>query len=69
MNEDRIDDDCGVGLSNCCEARIIHGDICSACKEHCTAIESDEDGPTEQEIEKMMEPLPPCKVFDEHTAP
>ncbi len=24
------------GTSNCCGARIFHGDICSDCKEHCS---------------------------------
>ena len=31
-------------LSNCCDAQIIHGDICTACKEHCEAVnEENED--------------------------
>lgn len=33
------------------------------------SIESDDDGPTEQQIERMMEPQSPTKIFDEHNAP
>lgn len=32
--------------SNCCDALIIQGDICSNCKEHCEAVDN-----TEEEIE------------------
>lgn len=41
MSEDFIDDmdyDFEDGISDCCEARIIHGDICSECGEHCEAV-------------------------------
>lgn len=29
-------------FSHCCEAKIILGDICNSCKEHCQEIEVDE---------------------------
>lgn len=31
--------------SNCCDALIINGDMCSSCKEHCEAVDN-----TEEEI-------------------
>ena len=29
-------------FSNCCDAPILAGDICSKCKEHCTPIDDEE---------------------------
>lgn len=28
--------------SNCCDALIINGDVCSSCKEHCEAVDNTE---------------------------
>jgi len=28
--------------SNCCDAKIIYGDICSDCGEHCEPIDDEE---------------------------
>ena len=30
--------------SDCCGAEIIMGDICAECKEHCEAIDDEDDG-------------------------
>lgn len=30
-------------VSNCCNAVIIHSDICGECKEHCEPIDLDEE--------------------------
>ena len=38
--ESDIDFDCS-GESDCCGARIIMGDICSECGEHCENVDGD----------------------------
>lgn len=32
-----------TGLSNCCGAPIIKGDLCSECKEHCADAGEDDE--------------------------
>jgi hypothetical protein len=33
----------GGVFSNCCGARVMMGDICADCKEHCEAVKEDEE--------------------------
>ena len=40
---DYISDNTEYGVwSDCCSAEIINGDLCSACYEHCDAVEIEE---------------------------
>jgi len=37
-------------LSNCCFENIIEPDICSKCKEHCSALDEDYNGERQEEF-------------------
>ena len=65
MNEDRLDAD-EMGTSDCCDAPIIHGDICSFCKEHCECVP---DEPTEAQLDRLAEPKAPEVIYNRHNCP
>jgi hypothetical protein len=43
MSDDYFDYFSGGCVSNCCGARVMHGDMCSECGEHCEAEDEDEE--------------------------
>ena len=64
MNQDRMGDYYGSGISNCCEAPIIHGDICSHCKEHCVGLDELDESPATATTRRY-----PVEPQDKHNLP
>jgi hypothetical protein len=57
-----------IGTSDCCDAPIWSGGICSCCKEHCEASVNPEE-PTEEQLERLSEPLIPTINYTRHSCP
>ena len=78
MSNDPQDFICGGVVSNCCGARVLLGDMCAECGEHCEPESENEPSEIDRKIEESMHfgwvkgmptPLENWQQNDEHNVP